>query len=1063
MKHISGYYPYFNQHERKLLPKGIDISSYQYPTEADTFYNTLIQDGIDFVIHRATRSLAGTLTPSTDTEFTTTNIGYLREKNIQVGGYMYTRPANIHTTGSYTGGYTEANLVAHAQLEANAFADDLETVFGSGNCGDILPIIDFEDSQMHTYDMTPNEAYIYLKAFNDRMIVRFPQLSSRGGCILYTAWYFVEDACNGDIQATAGEYINAQIPKFWLAANAGDNLAHQGGGVTTPESSYNMTDFGGYTTYNIWQYQTDRIIFGEQYGTATIAIDMNVVDVYNNDYNDILVSPITRTKGQQDILNKADKRHTHIGEYLPTINGQIMGETVVTTPTGFYQKQELQVSWKVAGRENTNYLTANTNDDLVFYPSDSNYNPVNGDYAEDFNASNGIVFKKTGDIELKGTDTVLSTGNTSDDLPEGASNLYLTGNEFQKNVDTMDNITDGTTYVKTTNDYTDTEKSKLSGITEGADLTSDSNETITGDWNHTGTLQQGGNDVLTTASIIADIHSIDTQSDEIELTNAIDGVLDVKSVNGVSAFQQTSNGNFTSTTGWAVLRATHAVSDNVYTLTATASSGTHFGDYTQTTNDTMPIITGQKYLAIAKATELSLCQFKFQIINKLSSGANEFFASNIATINDSTIYKIFTPTSQYVTPSVVIRFNLLDTSGNESWSSVGGEYVKVKNLRLIDLTVCGLDGLTDTEIYNIFKDADYWYGRNHSQDFTIISTDSSKTEVDSVTSNSLNITTLKSLSATVYDSYDEDSNVVIKRIGTSTGNAADVTVNTTSCPGMKATTGIYFAYNSAGEYQSGTIGDTLAFANAGVIIDYELATATETSAYGCNLICSEDGYIQMESVNPYPKLTVDYPRNLAGVVNTNSYGIETNDNNIQLLAQEVTTRKLVTKGDTDDEYIHLARLKTTGLNAYARDFRKIDIAHTGTYVKTGTLLLYFFKINGYGTLHVNSYAWAINNTGSPSAFASGDLVYQNWQPASGTIGYVDVYLKVQDHAKVYYTLQQSFSENTADGGINEFVVMPDGDVLLDAIPATSATMVLDGITYTADASVNATIKTVTMT
>lgn len=58
----------------------------------------------------------------------------------------------------------------------------------------------------------------------------------------------------------------------------------------------------------------------------------------------------------------------------------------------------------------------------------------------------------------------------SDDIAEGVSNLYLTGNEFQKNVDTMDNILDGLTYVKTANDYTTIEKNKLLGIEVGAEV-----------------------------------------------------------------------------------------------------------------------------------------------------------------------------------------------------------------------------------------------------------------------------------------------------------------------------------------------------------------------------------------------------------------------------------------------------------------------------------------------------------------------------------------------------------------------------------------------------------------
>lgn len=85
------------------------------------------------------------------------------------------------------------------------------------------------------------------------------------------------------------------------------------------------------------------------------------------------------------------------------------------------------------------------------------------------------------------TDTVLSvngeTGTvilTSDNISEGSSNLYLTGNEYQIGTNTMDNITDGATYVKTTNDYSSTEKTKLSGIEDNADVTDTANVTNAG-------------------------------------------------------------------------------------------------------------------------------------------------------------------------------------------------------------------------------------------------------------------------------------------------------------------------------------------------------------------------------------------------------------------------------------------------------------------------------------------------------------------------------------------------------------------------------------------------------
>ena len=99
-------------------------------------------------------------------------------------------------------------------------------------------------------------------------------------------------------------------------------------------------------------------------------------------------------------------------------------------------------------------------------------------YVKTENNFTDTLLTKLNGIEAGADVNVVTSVNTqtgavvldSDDISEGVTNLYLTGNEFQKNIDTMDNITNGATYVKTTNDYTTTEKNKLSGIETGAEV-----------------------------------------------------------------------------------------------------------------------------------------------------------------------------------------------------------------------------------------------------------------------------------------------------------------------------------------------------------------------------------------------------------------------------------------------------------------------------------------------------------------------------------------------------------------------------------------------------------------
>jgi hypothetical protein len=106
------------------------------------------------------------------------------------------------------------------------------------------------------------------------------------------------------------------------------------------------------------------------------------------------------------------------------------------------------------------------------------------------NIANGSVYTKTANnyttsekLKLAGIEanaqvnTVSSvngqTGNvslTSDNITQGTVNKFLTGNEFQKNTDTMDNIANGTTYRKTEKNFTIAYESKLLGIETGAEV-----------------------------------------------------------------------------------------------------------------------------------------------------------------------------------------------------------------------------------------------------------------------------------------------------------------------------------------------------------------------------------------------------------------------------------------------------------------------------------------------------------------------------------------------------------------------------------------------------------------
>ena len=173
---------------------------------------------------------------------------------------------------------------------------------------------------------------------------------------------------------------------------------------------------------------------------------------------------------------------------------------------------------------------------------------------------------------------------------------------------------------------------------------------------------------------------------------------------------------------------------------------------------------------------------------------------------------------------------------------------------------------------------------------------------------------------------------------------------------------------------------------------------------------------------------------------------------------DIFSRQITSKPDTGDEYIRLLRVKISGTNVYARSNARYNLSHTGTYLKYGRIYMYFYKISGNSSLHATSFVNIINDSGSGNDFSAGDVVYQNWIPDSGNIGFTDLYVKVREYAKVHYNLMYAFGEN----GVT-ITIDPDNGTRIASIPTTGATDTFEGISVTAEASVDATIKTITMT
>lgn len=548
MLQTEGYFQFYDKFERNQLVKATDISQFQYPLANNTIngFNSYQDNGNEFIILRAGGQNSADSSGVADTQFKIENVNKFIDSKLKIGTYWYCRHLNINVQETtYPDKITNANIIAESTLEANNYADILESVFGTGNCGDLIPCLDFEDRRWNgngeldgqgvyignatnsntitsmtdtwystgrhelavgckiniknsngtmyqanrtitainsntsiTIDGAPititqsthfiqrvayandiwtqSQIFLYMKTFKDVMCSRFPQLSSANGgkgIMLYTAYYYIDEAsATNDIKNEDGVGIVSEIPCLWFACGAADigsinagysagtiatctttnysttiqtlesnnsiktgmnvviidkdeniigngtvtakpsnsSFTYNGNPVTTDSTenykvkdtlnypSYDYKTFGGYTKWMIWQYSTDRNRLGKQYSTSTITIDLNVFDNNNFGMNEILCYPHTKPKLVEILEDKADKTHSHIGQYLPTNSGTLDGETTITSPIAFIFKQEQQYSFKMS-RNNTDYHDTARANKMFLTPSTDRWSPGGGE------------------------------------------------------------------------------------------------------------------------------------------------------------------------------------------------------------------------------------------------------------------------------------------------------------------------------------------------------------------------------------------------------------------------------------------------------------------------------------------------------------------------------------------------------------------------------------------------------------------------------------------------------------------------------------------------------------
>jgi GH25 family lysozyme M1 (1,4-beta-N-acetylmuramidase) len=210
--------------------EGLDISSYQTITNADLLYSKS-----DYIIFRAYGS---DHTGAGDPTFEP-RVAEAKEKGVLVGSYYFGIPRFFPT---------DAEIISHAQGEAQQYIDKLYGAFGVGNVGDLVPFLDVEEykdigTQITGYPkasgMTGAQLITWVKAFRDYF---WTITKRRVG--FYSNRYFLTDPSQMGI--TTQQLTEISNMPLWLA----EYDQWYGGS----EGNVQPANLGGWDMYVLWQY-----------------------------------------------------------------------------------------------------------------------------------------------------------------------------------------------------------------------------------------------------------------------------------------------------------------------------------------------------------------------------------------------------------------------------------------------------------------------------------------------------------------------------------------------------------------------------------------------------------------------------------------------------------------------------------------------------------------------------------------------------------------------------------------------------------------------------------------
>lgn len=218
------------QGDPNVNPTGIDVSDYQGTVN----WSSMASAGVKFAF-LCTHHGSG----ANDTQFVT-NVTNSKAQGIITGGYYYANPASPTLS------------LSDADTQAETFASLLQQGYGTGQYGDLLPIVDIEDNSSKvaagqtTLDMTVADLLSWVNEFRNH----FESITGRK-LMLYTGDYFVrnqrnnfnwDDSLNGPAAGTSGNPLRNM--HLWIQGYI-EYARYQG---------YVMPVQGGWTRWQAFQY-----------------------------------------------------------------------------------------------------------------------------------------------------------------------------------------------------------------------------------------------------------------------------------------------------------------------------------------------------------------------------------------------------------------------------------------------------------------------------------------------------------------------------------------------------------------------------------------------------------------------------------------------------------------------------------------------------------------------------------------------------------------------------------------------------------------------------------------